>query len=217
MPRRPVEWPLRTWTSSVAVAALAATLASSPPVLSAEPLREGSEPPARTRPLELVRALSSRVFAAQGGQREIEIRRVTAELFDLREIARLTLGEHWQEGSVEEQDEFVRLFAGMLERAYLTNIRNMPPPTVTFEDELISEPYARVTSRVASQRGETSIEYRLWRNRGRWAVYDVAVNGVGLVSSYRSQFNSILRNGSFADLLARMRSRGASARQEQGP
>jgi len=44
---------------------------------------------------------------------------------------------------------------------------------------------------------------------GRWAVYDVAVDGVSLVLSYRSQFNSILRTSRFTELLDRMRSRDA--------
>jgi ABC-type transporter MlaC component len=48
-------------------------------------------------------------------------------------------------------------------------------------------------------------------------VYDVAVDGVGLVSSYRSQFNSILRTASFGELLERLRDMDAkTARAGQG-
>jgi phospholipid transport system substrate-binding protein len=68
-----------------------------------------------------------------------------------------------------------------------------------------------------SRRGDTAIEYRLMNRDGRWTVYDIAVDGVGLVSSYRSQFNAVLRTSSFADLLDRMRVREASNKAEQGP
>jgi phospholipid transport system substrate-binding protein len=57
-----------------------------------------------------------------------------------------------------------------------------------------------------------SVEYRLFDSEGRWAVYDIAVDGVSFVSSYRSQFNSILRR-SRAQLLERLQSRRASAVQ----
>jgi phospholipid transport system substrate-binding protein len=59
------------------------------------------------------------------------------------------------------------------------------------------------------RRGESALEYRLLETDGRWAVYDVTVDGVSLVLSYRSQFNSILRTSRFAELLDRMRSRDA--------
>ncbi len=127
------------------------------------------------------------------------------------------LGAHWQEGSPSQQEEFVQLFTEMLERMYLTNIASMPLAAVKFEGELIAGDYARVSSRIAGRRGDTSVEYRLVDHGGQWGVYDIAVEGVSLVSSYRSQFNSILRNSSFAFLLERMRSREAAARLEQGP
>jgi hypothetical protein len=63
--------------------------------------------------------------------------------------------------------------------------------------------------RIAGRRGDASVEYSLIDNAGRWAVYDVTVDGVSLVSSYRSQFNSILRKSSFTALLERLQSREA--------
>jgi phospholipid transport system substrate-binding protein len=71
---------------------------------------------------------------------------------------------------------------------------------------------------MAAGKSEVAIEYRLVENDGRWAVYDVAVDGVSLISNYRSQFTSILKRMSFAQMLDRLRSREASmgSRQEAG-
>jgi phospholipid transport system substrate-binding protein len=74
-----------------------------------------------------------------------------------------------------------------------------------------------VSSRIAGRRGDTTVEYRLVDHAERWVVYDIAVEGVSLVSSYRSQFNSLLRNSSFAELLGRLRDREVGAKAEQGP
>ena len=207
-----------TWSlSAIAVMVLSTAVAFLPVPAFAQTLTKGSEAAGRERPLEIVKASFARVMEAEGGQRQVEIRRVTEELFDFHEMSRRMLGAHWPEGSPSQQEEFVQLFTEMLERMYLTNIASMPLATVKFEGELIAGDYARVSSRIAGRRGDTSVEYRLVDHGGQWAVYDIAVEGVSLVSSYRSQFNSILRNSSFASLLERMRSRDTAARIEQGP
>jgi phospholipid transport system substrate-binding protein len=166
-------------------------------------------------PLELVKSSMTRVLtltqsraagpAASAQRRELRV--VAAELFDFNEMSRRMLGAHWKEGTPEEQAEFVRLFTDLLERSYLTALGHYPLATISFEGELVNGPYALVNSRIAvGRRGESSLEYRLLETDGRWAVYDVAVDGVSLVLSYRSQFNSILRTSRFAQLLDRLRS-----------
>ena len=108
------------------------------------------------------------------------------------------------------------LFTDLLERAYLNTIGNYRLATITFQGETISGSYAQVQSRMAAGKSEVAIEYRLVENDGRWAVYDVAVDGVSLISNYRSQFTSILKRMSFAQMLDRLRNREASmgSRQE---
>jgi phospholipid transport system substrate-binding protein len=172
-------------------------------------------------PLELVRASVARVLSivqapnavsSGGSQRRTEIRRVAQGLFDFNEMARLTMAGHWKNRSLREQEEFVRLFTDLLERSYLTTIENYAGERITFVGESISGPYAQVRSRITTERRmEISIDYRLIESGARWAVYDVVLDGVSLVSNYRSQFNSIIRTSSFADLLTKLRSRQIEA------
>ena len=172
----------------------------------------------QSRPLDLVKASITRVLAANGGQQRVEARRMAAELFDFDEMCRRMLAEHWQESSPYQQGEFVRLFTEMLERSYLRGLRSVPLGAVTFLGETVNGSYAQVKSRIAMGRfGETSVEYRLVDHGDRWEVYDVVLDGVSLVSSYRSQFASILRTSSFAQLLERLRSRQqVDSQDEQG-
>lgn len=182
---------------------------------------------AQSRPLDLVKVSVFRVLAlaqsqvgGDGGRQRAEIRQVAEGLFDFDGMARRMLAERWTDGTPQEQKEFVRLFTDLLERSYLTMVATHTPLAVTFQDESISGSYAQVRSRLVTDRGEEMpIEYRLADSNGRWAVYDVVVGGVSLISSYRSQFNSILRRSSFAQLLERMRGREAAAavRAEEGP
>ena len=208
---------MNTFCRAVLATSMVATLAIGTFPAGAQPKVAADQ----SGPLELVRASVSRVLAivqapnavaSGGGQRRTEIRRVAQGLFDFNEMARLTLARHWKDRSVREQEEFVRLFTDLLERSYLTTIENYAGERVTFLTESVSGPYAQVRSRITTDRRmEISIDYRLIESGARWAVYDVVLDGVSLVSNYRSQFNSIIRTSSFADLLTKLRSRQIEA------
>jgi phospholipid transport system substrate-binding protein len=104
------------------------------------------------------------------------------------------------------------LFTELLERSYLSTIENYAGERVTFLGESINGSYAQVRSRITTDRKvEISIDYRLIEKGDRWAVYDVVLDSVSLVSNYRSQFNSIIRTSSFGDLLTRLRNRQIEA------
>lgn len=184
----------------------------------------GSQPkvaPGPTGPLDLVRTSvaqvleivqAPRVVASDGGQRRVDIRRVARGLFDFDEMARLTLARHWKDRSPQEREEFGRLFTDLLERSYLTTIENYAGQEITFLGESVTGPYAQVRSRITTERRvEISIDYRLLESGGRWAVYDVVLDRVSLVSNYRSQFNGIIRTSSFAELLTKLRSKQIEA------
>jgi phospholipid transport system substrate-binding protein len=180
---------------------------------------EAMSPARALPPLELVKSSMTRVLAiaqsqtagAPASAQRREMRLVAEGLFDFNEMSRRMLGQHWGDGTREEQAEFVRLFTDLLERSYLTALAHFPLVNVTFEGESINGPYAQVSSQIlVGRRGNASLEYRLLETDGRWGVYDIVVDGVSLVLSYRSQFNSILRTSRFTELLDRLRSREAS-------
>jgi phospholipid transport system substrate-binding protein len=169
-----------------------------------------------TRVLAIVR--SQPVDAAESGRRQAEIRETAVELFDFDEMSRRLLGPRWRDASPQEQQDFVVVFTDLLQGAYLNTIGNYPLATITFQGETINGSYARVRSRMTAGKGDIGIEYRLLESDGRWGVYDIAVDGVSLVSNYRSQFASMLKRMSFAQLLDRLRGREASVgpRQDVG-
>jgi phospholipid transport system substrate-binding protein len=180
------------------------------------------------RPVDLVATSVGRVMTVlrsrtrgtplTAEQRE-EIRRVAVQLFDFDEMARRTLAQHWNARSPAERTEFVRLFIDLLEQSYLTAIGNHPVTDVTFHGESINGTQARVRSRVVTaRRAEILVDYHLLLLNGEgWQVYDVLADGVSVVSSYRSQFNAIIRATSFGQLLEHLRAKEAQASLRQGP
>lgn len=198
------------------IAAVAVLVLGALPALAQDAVREApatSPVVSAPGPLALVkgsvtRALSIAESQGDDAQRRVELRQVGEALFDFHEMGRRALGQHWAGRSPQEQEEFVRLFTDLLERSYLLAMGNRGAGTVTFQGESVEGSAARVRSRLVTDRGaEIPIEFRLLERGGRWAVYDLVVEGVSLISSYRSQFNSIIRNSSFARLLDKLAGR----------
>ena len=207
------------------IAAVAVLVLGALPALAQDAVREApatSPVVSAPGPLALVkgsvtRALSIAESQGDDAQRRVELRQVGEALFDFHEMGRRALGQHWAGRSPQEQDEFVRLFTDLLERSYLLAMGNRGAGTVTFQGESVEGSAARVRSRLVTDRGaEIPIEFRLLERGGRWAVYDLVVEGVSLISSYRSQFNSIIRNSSFARLLDKLAGRETPLNQGSG-
>ena len=208
------------WGVALMIVVAAVSLGTQP-AISADAAQDAPPSTGRVRPLDFVKSSVSQVLTAvrsrpatssESAQRRAEIRRVADGFFDFNEMARLTLSRHWSAQSPEEQEEFVRLFTALLERSYLSTIENYAGERITYLGESINGTYAQVSSRITTNRRvEISIDYRLIEKGDRWAVYDVVLDSVSLVSNYRSQFNSIIRTSSFADLLSRLRNKQIEA------
>jgi phospholipid transport system substrate-binding protein len=139
-------------------------------------------------------------------ERRQEVRRVAAELFDLDEIARRALSRHWTARSPEEQAEFVRLFTDLLERTYIGRIESYSGEKIVYLGESLDGPFAMVRSKVVTRRRtETPLDYRLHFRDGRWKVYDVLIDHVSFVATYRSEFGRILQKEPYAALVDRLR------------
>ena len=182
------------------------------------------EPPAPLGPLGVVKSSVARVldivrsWPTGSDERRTGLVRVSHELFDFDEIARRALGQHWKGLSPGEQGEFVHLFTDVLERAFIASVDGYTNEKIAFLGEAINGPWAEVRSRITPKKGATvAVDYRLHAGHLRWTVYDVLSERESLVASYRSQFNSVLRASSFADLLERMRTDRLRRRDARTP
>jgi phospholipid transport system substrate-binding protein len=145
-------------------------------------------------------------------QRRAELRRVAADLFDFDEISRRALSRYWAARTPEEQAEFVRLFTDLLERAYMGRIEAYAGERIVYVGETVDGAFATVRSKVVSRRNiATPLDYRLQLRDGRWKVYDVLVDNVSFVSTYRSEFARILQHESYAALVDRLRRQSIDA------
>jgi len=121
-------------------------------------------------------------------------------------MAKRSLAQNWNKRTPEEQKEFVSLYSDLLENAYIRKIEKYEDEKVVYGEEKTEGTYASVkTNIVTTKEVSIPIEYRLVREDSQWKVYDVVIEGVSLVNNYRNQFNSILRSGSYEDLVKRLK------------
>ena len=125
-------------------------------------------------------------------------------MFDFEETSKRTLGRYWQERSLSEKREFVKLFTNILKDTYVGKADS--GERVVYLGEKQEDNYATVQTRFITRTGaEISVDFRLLNNQGKWKVYDAIIEGVSLVNNYRSQFNSILARSSYAGLVQKIK------------
>jgi len=134
------------------------------------------------------------------------LRKAIYARFDFTEMARRSLGAEWRNRSTKEQEEFTQLFTDLLERAYLEQIESYTNERFVYGKETIDNDFAEVQSKIVTAKGEEyALNYRLRQAGKEWKIYDVVVENISLVNNYRSQFNRIISNQSYDELLRRLR------------
>ncbi len=135
--------------------------------------------------------------------RSIEECFVNAVRFDFREMSKRALARNWKKRSKVEQDEFVGLFSDLLQNTYISKIEAYTDEKVTYDKEIIRKGgrYSIVKTSILSKDIIIPIDYRLIHRGDDWRVYDVLVEGVSIISNYRSQYNTILSRESFPELI----------------
>ncbi|MBI4636646.1 MAG: ABC transporter substrate-binding protein [Candidatus Rokubacteria bacterium] len=141
-------------------------------------------------------------------ERRAAVRRIAIEIFDLGETAKRALGRHWQARTEAEREEFVRLFAELLESAYLSKIDFYGGEKLRYVGESIDGDHAIVRGRVATKQGtEVPVDARMLRRGERWLIYDVTIENVSLIGNYRAQFDRIIRASSYEELVKRLQAK----------
>ena len=150
----------------------------------------------------------------RAGERRASIRAIVAEIFDYREVSQRSLGPHWQGRTPNERDEFIQLFADLLERSYIDKIELYSgAERIQYTGEVLDGEQATVRTRIVTKQGtEIPVDYRMRQAGDRWLVYDVAIEGVSLVANYRAQFNRIIQRSSYKGLVEQLTARLASQR-----
>ena len=142
-------------------------------------------------------------------RRRSAIKKSIATIFDSQEMAKRTLGKHWNSRTPAERKQFSDLFANLLENSYAGKIESYNNEKIVYTKETIDGDYAEVKSKVITpKQDEYTLDYRLMKkDNGTWMVYDVVIEGVSLVSNYRTQFNRIISTNGYPELVKKLQAK----------
>ena len=160
--------------------------------------------------------------AGQPMERLRAIRKLVNDAFDFRGAAEIALGREWHARTPAEQQEFVRLFADLVERAYVFRVaaqaRLNDGVRIRYIGESVVEGVATVQTAAESKGGgEVRFDYRMIKRGERWLVRDVVIEGVSVVANYRAQFHRIIQGSSYPELVERMLAKASDAARVSTP
>jgi len=168
-------------------------------------------------PTEAVRETVSRVLSiledpalkdpAKLTSRRRMLEEVIATRFDYAEMSKRALAAYWPPLTEAQRAEFVELFKSFLSDRYAEKIEDYSGQQVGYLSERIEGTYAEVRTELRSDKTAIPMDYRLFLKEGRWYAYDIVVDGVSLVKNYRSQFQKIIRESSYEELVKKLRER----------
>jgi phospholipid transport system substrate-binding protein len=134
-----------------------------------------------------------------------EIVDIVTPMFDFELMARLSLGKkHWLSLSQDKKERFTALFKKRLKASYLDSF------TLYTDEKIFYEPAIQVKKKIhnptylISKDKKISILYKFYKAEENWKIYDLEIQDVSIIRSYRSQFRSILENGTIDDLLLKL-------------
>jgi phospholipid transport system substrate-binding protein len=158
----------------------------------------------------VLKALDDPELKKEGRARErrAAVRKIANDIFDFGETARRSLGRHWQPRTPAEREEFVQLFADLLERSYISKVELYGGEKIQYLSDSIEGEQAKVQTKLVTKGGsDIPIEYRMHKKTDRWLVYDVIIEGVSLIANYRTQFNKIIQTASYQELVKKMKAK----------
>jgi phospholipid transport system substrate-binding protein len=128
-------------------------------------------------------------------------------ILDIPGVSQWTLGKYWEARSPAEQQEFIALLEQLFGKiAYAKSAQFFGDLNITVTGEKISGQRAVVKTTVRHPKeGLVSIDYQLVQNNETWRVRDILLDDVSMATNLRSQFNKIITEHSYAELLRRLR------------
>lgn len=167
----------------------------------------------------LQKKMQDKAFTGNFAQVVQFVRSVIEPHTDFDKIAPLVLGKHWKTATPEEQTRFKREFQTLIIRAYaraFVEYNDWKLQYLPLEMPL-GAAKVMVKTKVLQPRLEAvEVFYRMYDNSGSWKVYDILINGVSLVTTYRSTFNDdIQRKKSLGAVIDDLANRNSQALKAQ--
>jgi phospholipid transport system substrate-binding protein len=127
--------------------------------------------------------------------------------FDLERISRLVLGKTWRSIDENQKQKFQAEFKTMLLRTYAVALGKYKDQEIEFKPFRMEpdDKQATVKTQIIQKGGQPiSVDYTLAKTENSWKVFDIVIEGVSLVTNYRSQFAAEIKNNGIDSLISKL-------------
>ena len=140
-------------------------------------------------------------------QKKSKVIEITNPVFSFSLMAKLSLGKvHWSQFNAKQKAEFIDLYTKLFQNFYIEKLDFFSNETVVFQPATtMGKKKIQIQSALISKGTQYSMLYKMFKTRDSWKIYDLEIEGVSLLRSYRSQYHHFLKKGGIEGLLAKMR------------
>lgn len=137
--------------------------------------------------------------------KEKQINKIVTPIFEFQLMAKLSLGrKHWPKLDASQREKFTQLFSERLKRSYWKKIALYKYSTLLFKPTEKKKSTYLIPTELKYKDKKVTILYKFRKVEKSWKIYDVEIQGVSVLLTYRSQFDEILRRGTVKELLSRL-------------
>ena len=130
---------------------------------------------------------------------------IVEPIFDFPLMGKLALGrKHWPALPQEKRETYNLLFIKRLKDSYLEKMALYTDETIEYQEAVANRGKVHMPTHIVSKEKKIAMLYKLYKSKNGWKIYDIEIEGVSIISSYRSQFDEILANGTMNDLLYKL-------------
>lgn len=134
--------------------------------------------------------------------------------FDFDRVCRMVLGKNWRRATDTQKQNFKKEFRSLLMRTYASAISKFKNQEVEYKPAQLSKDkkLARVKTEILQDGGPSiGVDYTLSLKDGIWKVFDITIEKISLVTNYRSQFSTEIRNNGLDSLIAKLAAKNKKA------
>ena len=130
---------------------------------------------------------------------------IVTPLFNFPIMAKLSLGrKYWPGLAAEKRQRFTELFTKRLKESYLDKLTLYTDEKVIFKTPVQVKRKIKIQTELISKDNKISMLYKFHKSKHSWLIYDIEVQGVSIISTYRSQFDQALSKGTIDELLLKL-------------
>ncbi len=138
-------------------------------------------------------------------EKESRIIEIISPLFDFSKMAKLALGKkYWPGLSKKEKKEYSDIFIKRLKESYVNKFNLYTDEKINYKTPLRFKKKIHFPIELISKNNSVTMLCKFYKSKRGWIIYDAEIQGVSVISTYRSQFDQVLRKGSIDDLIIKL-------------